>query len=181
MRGRPVAALLGGGVSLLLVAVLAAVVLAAPVAGDGMNPSLRSGDRVLAFGGTPERLDLVTLRTRGGVTAVRRVVGLPGDEVRITGSQVRVRPAAGEWVAMTPDGNPGVCCAADGRGGTDAVAVVPPDSFFVLGDNPAMSTDSREHGFVPASDVTGVVWRRVWPLPEFGGVASPSLTAVSGP
>lgn len=181
MRGWPVAALIGGGVSLLLVAVLAAMVLSAPVSGDGMNPSLRSGDRVLALDGTPERFDLVTLRTRGNVTAVRRVIGLPGDEVRITGSRVHVRPAAGEWLAVALDGDPGVCCAGDGRGGTDAVAVVPPGSFFVLGDNPTMSTDSREYGFVPASDVTGVVWRRIWPLPDFGDVAPPAPTTVSGP
>ncbi|MFT7834639.1 signal peptidase I [Saccharothrix sp. BKS2] len=181
MRGRTVAALFGGGVSLFLVVALAAVVLSTPVSGDGMHPTLRSGNRVLSFGGTPERLDLIALRTRGNTTAVRRVLGLPGDEVRITGGEIRVRPASGEWLAMSPGGDPGVCCAADGRGGIDAVAVVPPGSFFVLGDNPTMSTDSREYGFVPAGDVTGVVWRRTWPLPEFGDVDPPALTAVAGP
>lgn len=178
MRGRLIAASLGGGVSLLLVAALVAVWLSVPVSGDGMNPHLRSGDRVLALGGTPDRLDVVTLRTPGGTTVVRRVVGVPGDEVRITGSEVRVRPASGEWLTVAlGSGDPGVCCAADGRGGTDAVAVVPPGRFFVLGDNPTMSTDSREYGFVAESDVVGVVWRRVWPLTDFGGVGAPTLVA----
>ncbi|QFZ21637.1 signal peptidase I [Saccharothrix syringae] len=177
MRGRLVTALLGGGVSLLLVTVLMAVLLSAPVSGDGMNPNLRSGDRVLALGGTPDRFEVVTLRTPANTTVVRRVIGVPGDEVRITNSEVRVRPPAGEWLSVAVgSGDPGVCCAPDGRGGTDAVVVVPPGTFFVLGDNPTMSTDSREYGFVAEADVAGVVWRRIWPLTDFGDVGAPPLT-----
>lgn len=40
---------------------------------------------------------------------------------------------------------------------------VPPDSFFVLGDNSAQSSDSRNWGFVPRKNLSGrafVIW---WP------------------
>ncbi|MBY8847359.1 signal peptidase I [Saccharothrix longispora] len=180
MRGRVVSAVLGGGVSLLLVAALVVFALSSPVSGDSMNPGLRSGDRVLALDDTPERLDVVTLRPPGGsATVVRRVIGVPGDQVRITGSDILVRPGGGEWLAVARGpGDPGVCCAPDGRGGTDGAVEVPPGRYFVLGDNLTVSTDSRTYGFVPEADVTGVVWRRVWPVPRFDAVRVPALSAV---
>ncbi|MGM1065737.1 signal peptidase I [Saccharothrix sp. Mg75] len=183
MRGRLVAAVLGGGVSLLLAAALAVFALSSPVSGDSMYPDLRSGDRVLALDGAPQRLDVVTLRQPGGgVEVVRRVIAVPGDQVRITGADVLVRPASGEWMSVARGpGDPGVCCGPDGKGGTEGVAEVPPGRYFVLGDNPTVSTDSRNYGFVPESDLTGVVWRRVWPVPRFGPVAVPALSVVDGP
>jgi signal peptidase I len=39
-----------------------------------------------------------------------------------------------------------------------AARVVPPDSYFVLGDNPAQSEDSRSYGFVPRGLVIGKRW-----------------------
>ncbi len=41
--------------------------------------------------------------------------------------------------------------------------VVPPDSFFVLGDNSASSQDSRYWGFVPAKNVLGKAMIIYWP------------------
>jgi signal peptidase I len=40
-----------------------------------------------------------------------------------------------------------------------AGTAVPPGQLVLLGDNPAMSTDSRQYGFVPANRVLGVVVR----------------------
>ncbi|GAA1556441.1 S26 family signal peptidase [Actinomadura kijaniata] len=39
--------------------------------------------------------------------------------------------------------------------------VVPPGSLVVLGDNPSVSWDSREYGFVRPADYVGVVLRRL--------------------
>jgi signal peptidase I len=38
-----------------------------------------------------------------------------------------------------------------------------PDEFFVLGDNPPLSRDSRHYGAVPRDHILGVVSRRLWP------------------
>ena len=42
--------------------------------------------------------------------------------------------------------------------------VVPPDSFFVLGDNSASSKDSRYWGFVPRKNLLGKALVIYWPL-----------------
>jgi type IV secretory pathway protease TraF len=40
-----------------------------------------------------------------------------------------------------------------------------PDQYFLTGDNPDESTDSRHFGPVPVSQITGLVRWRYWPLP----------------
>jgi len=48
-----------------------------------------------------------------------------------------------------------------------AVAHSDRDGFWLLGDNPAGSTDSRTLGPVPAEAIRGVVRLRYWPPPRF--------------
>ena len=45
-----------------------------------------------------------------------------------------------------------------------------PDEYFVLGDNPSDSRDSRAFGPVPGDNVIGRVWLRIWPLGSWGPV-----------
>lgn len=49
--------------------------------------------------------------------------------------------------------------------------VVPSESFFVLGDNSAQSSDSRNWGFVPRKYLIGRAFLIWWPLYRFGFVA----------
>jgi signal peptidase I len=42
--------------------------------------------------------------------------------------------------------------------------VVPADAYFVLGDNSALSSDSRFWGYVPKGNVMGKVARIYWPM-----------------
>ncbi|UMG91952.1 S26 family signal peptidase [Nocardioides sp. TF02-7] len=41
-----------------------------------------------------------------------------------------------------------------------------PEGWWLLGDRPAASTDSRHRGAVPESDVLAVVVARLWPRPR---------------
>ncbi|MBI4372975.1 MAG: signal peptidase I [Candidatus Omnitrophica bacterium] len=47
---------------------------------------------------------------------------------------------------------------------------VPPGAFFVLGDNSAHSSDSRNWGFVPKHYLVGRAFLIWWPLDRFGFV-----------
>ncbi len=49
--------------------------------------------------------------------------------------------------------------------------VVPKEAFFVLGDNSAQSSDSRNWGFVPRKHLIGRAFLIWWPFYRFGFVA----------
>jgi signal peptidase I len=45
---------------------------------------------------------------------------------------------------------------------------VPPDMYFVLGDNRMFSSDSRSWGYVPRENIYGKAVFAYWPLDEAG-------------
>lgn len=144
-----------------------------------MRPVLTRGDRVvISSGATPGRLDVVAIVPPGADSlAIKRIVGLPGDRVRIrpgeAGYTVEIEPAGlREWFAVRyaalGGGSVSACCpSATGTSALSSFAtpvLIPDGKFFVLGDNPAVSEDSRTYGLVSASDVRGRARFKVWPL-----------------
>jgi len=86
----------------------------------------------------------------------KRVVGLPGERIRIDEGHLLVN---GEAVALsnrlgtiTYDWPPGK------QAGTVTDLTVPAGHYFVLGDNSTDSFDSRYWGCVPETAILGRVW-----------------------
>ncbi len=121
------------------------------VAGESMAPTHRSGDLLLTRrvgdGRLPRRGEVVVLR-HAGTRMLKRVVGLPDDRVELEAGRLFVN-------GQSVDGR------ARQRGAYTAAWRVPKGSYFVAGDNPAVSSDSRtwDQPFVPVFDVAAVVIR----------------------
>ena len=122
--------------------------------GVSMAPTHRDGEllfyNALAYrGAVPARGDVVAIRFAGpGVVLVKRVVGLPGERVRIDGGVVLVDGA--------PLDEPYV--AARHPWDLDEVRVGE-DELFVMGDNRAMPMAHHDFGRVRRDRVLGeVVW-----------------------
>lgn len=82
---------------------------------------------------------------------IKRVVGLPGDTVLLTADNVLVNGIRQpEPPEARPPFNPLL-----GIGASNVTIVVPPSSYFVLGDNRSNSFDSRYWGCLPADRVEG--------------------------
>ncbi|WP_353509763.1 signal peptidase I [Intrasporangium sp.] len=102
---------------------------------------------------------------------VKRVIGLPGDRVRCCDPDGRIE-VNGEPVDE-PYLKPGQAPST-----MTFDVLVPPDRFWVMGDNRGGSSDSRAHlgepggGMVPGEDIIGKVWVRYWPLDRLGSIQS---------
>jgi signal peptidase I len=58
------------------------------------------------------------------------------------------------------------------------VIVVPPDSYFAMGDHRSDSTDSRVFGFIARDDIIGRAVVRYWPLNTFKVLQTPTYPGV---
>ena len=156
----------------LQIAVLCALALAffmrtPQVSGLSMAPRIASGEVVLintiAYHlGAPHRGDVIAFRHDAPApeTFIKRVIGLPGDRVRIVGGAVFVNGVQldeQQYVRF-----------ADRR--SFAEVTVPPSSLYVLGDNRADSDDSRFWGFVHDDEVLGKVLAGIWPVGHLGAI-----------
>jgi signal peptidase I len=148
------------------------------VHGEAMEPTLYNGDIVLgsALGHDhylPSRGDVVifiypNLRT---LLYIKRVIGLPGDRVRIHNHHVYVngRQLDESYVAAEPNYDQD-CSYCDLR--------VPPNDLYVLGDNRNDSSDSHMWGVLPIVNVLGRVILCFWPASHFGFLAEPNYPGV---
>ena len=139
------------------------------VRGDSMTPSLQPGNQLLvsraAYASSrPSRGDVVIVRGPGNTVAryLKRVVGQPGEEVRILDGALLIDGARMNEPYL------GGLPASVGMG--DSAWELGPDEYFVLGDNRLRSIDSREYGPVGARLIVGKAWFRYWPLQSWGAI-----------
>lgn len=149
--------------AILVLAALFLLALApARVNGTSMSPTLYNGelllvDRVSLYVRMPQRGEMVTFsHPETGEELIKRVIGLPGETVEITGGHVYVDGRLLDESSYLP------ALAIEDY----AAIVVPDDSVFVLGDDRAASMDSRDPavGCVKLSKIDGTVRLRVSPL-----------------
>ena len=131
--------------------------------GHSMTPTLLHADRVLVTRGYAhaERGDIVSIVTvEDGqrVDYVKRVIGVPGDEVEYHGDVAYIN---GEPSTVAPHA---IISTEDPV--TDPFTV-PEGQVVVLGDNRPVSLDSRFIGPVPLTAVQGRVVAVILPLTRF--------------
>lgn len=136
------------------------------VRGSSMEPGIHDRDRILVdhfsyLFTKIDRGDVIVMRypLDPSLDYIKRVVGLPGDQIVIEGGRL--------WVNGVELDEPYVAQAAVDPY-THTRVEVEPNHFFVLGDNRRRSSDSREFGQVPREYVRGKVRLRVWPPARAG-------------
>lgn len=138
-----------------------------------MYPSFDSGDYLVIDEisyrfNPPKRGEVVVFRPpqNSGQFYIKRVVGLPGEVVKIENGEVLVGKDEKSLTKLEEkyiDGlTPGQETARIGEG-----------EYFVLGDNRNASSDSRSWGALPRENIVGRAWIRAWPINKFGFMQTP--------
>jgi signal peptidase I len=88
---------------------------------------------------------------------IKRVMGLPGEVLEIRDGVVHINglrikelhPLNHDYADFGP-------------------VKIPLDAYFVMGDNRPASADSRYWGYLPAKNIIGPAFLRIWPLDKIG-------------
>jgi signal peptidase I len=158
-----------------LIAVVLIVFIYQPVKVEGtsMMPALTDQERIFInkftyrFGlGDVERGDTVVFWYPQDVSKsyIKRVIGVPGDRIRIDAGQVYVNGGA-LAEAYVPSDEKDYSSWRDGQ-----EQQVPQGKYFVLGDHRNQSSDSRMWGYVPRENIYGKAVFVYWPLKSMGRV-----------
>jgi len=163
------------GLSILLYLAIDSVSARIRVESISMQPTLYEGDMVivnkLAYRwGEPKRGDIIIFEYPPDPKQepyIKRVIGLPGERVRIADGKVYVNDVlqTEPYLKVTTM-----------RGGE---WTVPEGALFVLGDNRNNSSDSRAWGMVPLENVIGKALVIYWPPRDWAVLNMPSAAAAA--
>lgn len=134
------------------------------VEGESMEPTLQSGERVIFnklvyIIGEPSRGDIVIIQ-HPFKNYVKRVIGLPGETIRMKDHVLYIDDEEFEQPFLTED--------ARNHTGNFGPIKIPEDSYFVMGDHRAISKDSRNGlGFIAEEDIIGRSEFIIYPFSEW--------------
>lgn len=135
------------------------------VSGSSMMPNLKSGNKIIVsdFLYTPDYGDIIAIgrSTETEQSIIKRVIGLPGDEIDINFDTHIITVNGGVITEDYP-----VADAIAKPGDVDFPVTVPGNCVFVLGDNRNNSVDSRFQrvGFISLDEITGKALFKAWPF-----------------
>lgn len=139
------------------------------VYGSSMEPNFETGDYLIVDELTykfskPQRGDVVVLTppNESSKHFIKRIIALPGEKIVVDGSNVTV------YNKENPEGlklnEPYVKFESD----RSVTHTLTDSQYFVMGDNRAVSFDSRSWGPLPASNITGKAFLRLYPFTQIG-------------
>ena len=164
------------------------------VEGDSMVDTLEHKEYIIInklayILGDPARGDVVVFRPPSDHKKhyVKRIIGIPGDEVIIRGGKVYLKTPQAERAVELPelylnDHNEDHTFAHPPNSGNtqEQRFEVPEGKYFLLGDNRQASQDSRSFGamaegspYVPDGDIKGKVWFVALPISKIQALEKP--------
>lgn len=140
------------------------------VDGPSMLPNFVSGDltvyeKITTTTSKLKRGDVVVFQEiNSGKDFIKRVIGLPGDRVKVEGGKVYVNGIAIKEDYLSDD-NKYVSGGSVFQEGVEITAAQ--DRYIVFGDNRKVSLDSRNIGPVDKKYIKGKVLLVFWPISKF--------------
>ncbi len=139
--------------------------------GGAMSPTLEDNDVVLvdrlySMISSPKRGDIIAFLPRGNSKShyyIRRILGVPGDTVQIIDKKLYINGEVKDLVSATDISVAGI---------VEDEVTLGDGEYFVLGDDPDSSEDSRHSGvgMVKRSEILGKAYLIINPRSRFGGI-----------
>lgn len=122
------------------------------VLGNSMAPAVKNGDqffslRIHTLLIPPRRGEIVVVNDGQGM-AIKRIIGLPGETIRLRWGSVYVNDQVLD--------EPYLATNVSTWGKTNRI-IIEPGQYFVMGDNRKHSTDSRTYGPISRKQILGKV------------------------
>jgi signal peptidase I len=161
---------------------------------SSMVPTVLEGEYVLIDKVSPrfndyQRGDIVVFTPPSGIQTgdvpfIKRVIGVPGDNIRLDNGRVYVTPKGRAAVRLDEPyintdsaGKQEPTIPRDANGTTQWT--VASGTYFVMGDNRTVSEDSRVFGPIPRDLIIGRAWLRYFPLDRIGFMNRPAYAGLS--
>lgn len=153
------------------------------VDGKSMEPNFHNAEYILTDKisyriSSPKRGDVVVFHSPQDAETdfIKRIVGVPGDLVMVKDGHFYLNGTRLDEEYINDPGK-----VAPGRFLREgATAEVPNGQYLVMGDNRLHSSDSREWGFVPRTNIVGRAFFRYWPIDVFGTIPSAEAELTMG-
>jgi len=144
------------------------------VEGSSMAPNFATNDFLIVDKISyrlhdPARGDIIVFKYPYdlSVNYIKRVIGLPGETVRIADNKVTIiNKDHPEGEVLQEPYLASTAFTALPSSSTKNEFTVPDGNYFVLGDNRPGSSDSRDWGFLPKEDIIGPVDFQAFPLSQ---------------
>lgn len=144
----------------------------ADMVGNSMSPVLGNGESVLINKlsynlGTPERFDVIVFTDDEGKETIKRIIGLPGESIKIVDSKIYIKNDEGEKILEDK-----YFSDKYESGYVTEYMEIPMGEYFVMGDSRNLSEDSRFAyvGNIKEDDIIGEVWLIYSPFNRVGFV-----------
>ncbi len=151
------------------------------VKGASMQPNFHDGEYILTDKisyrfNKPQRGDVIIFKspTDPDVDFIKRIIGLPGEKVKISdGKVVVINDQNKDGLTLEEPYQINGPTSGGKEAPQNTEVKIGSDQYFVLGDNRLESFDSRSWGLLPKKNIIGKAWLRYWPLNKLGFVKHP--------
>jgi signal peptidase I len=145
------------------------------VRGQSMEPNFENSDYLIIDEisyrfSNPQRGEVVVFKYPQNPSQryIKRIIGLPGETIEIEDSKVIIykdnqAEILDESSYLSVSETPGDIRVSLGE-----------SEYFVLGDNRAVSSDSRKWGPLPMENIVGKVFLRAWPISAWAQIEAPT-------